>query len=271
MSIVFKARTEEGHTIKVLSELLKNNIKNGYFEIDKERIRFCMMNTNKTILISFCLYADKFNTYVFSSKETLKIGLNLALFNMALKSIKKKDSVEFVIEKDNDGKMSKFNIRSFSKDSDKQEKTSVQIVDLQSIDIDMPDDYDRSIIVGSQFFNKTIKGFGQINGTSISIHRYGSQIVFKCNSGDIIEKESVCGNNDDTVQDIRYEDEFDTITLSRICKITGLSNNLQIYTGQNKPLYLKSSIGNVNIGQIEIYIKSRSIIDKEKEENKLND
>ena len=53
MTILFKAKTNCAYTIKILAELLKNNLKTGCFFIDKDGIQLSMMDHHETILIKF--------------------------------------------------------------------------------------------------------------------------------------------------------------------------------------------------------------------------
>ena len=63
---------------------------------------------------------------------------------------------------------------------------------------------------------------------------------------------------------ILYDQNFKTETLYKICKVSGLSDNLQIFTKKDLPILFKSYIG--NLGKIYIFIKSLNQI---KDENKL--
>ena len=56
MSVLFKARTNEGYVIKVLSELLQNNIKTGCFEINKQGMFFRMVDTHKSLCVDITLH-----------------------------------------------------------------------------------------------------------------------------------------------------------------------------------------------------------------------
>ena len=61
---------------------------------------------------------------------------------------------------------------------------------------------------------------------------------------------------------INYQATFATDQLSRITKLSGLSNTMQIFPASNNlPLLFRSSIG--SLGKISIYIKSKELVDKE--------
>ena len=92
MTVIFKAKTNCAYTIKILAELLQNNLKTACFEIDKEGIKLSMMDHHKHILIQLSLESENFTIYKFKLKETKFLGINLNHFHKMLKSIKKKDS-----------------------------------------------------------------------------------------------------------------------------------------------------------------------------------
>ena len=98
MTIIFKAKTRGGYTIKILGELLQNNIKTACFEIDKNGIRLCMMDHHRTILLDLNLESDNFTVYKYKGKEKMYIGINLTHFHKMLKSIKKRDSIQLFID-----------------------------------------------------------------------------------------------------------------------------------------------------------------------------
>ena len=97
MTVLFKAKTQEAYVIKILAELLSNNIKTGCFVIDENGIYLCMMDSHKTILVDLVLKAENFSIYKFNSKK-MYLGINLVHFHRMARSIKKKDSIELFIE-----------------------------------------------------------------------------------------------------------------------------------------------------------------------------
>ena len=69
--IIFQARISEGYILKILGELLQNNIKTAYFKVDENGIGLCMMDSNRTILIDLLLEANNFSIYKFKGSETI--------------------------------------------------------------------------------------------------------------------------------------------------------------------------------------------------------
>jgi len=256
MTVLFKAKTQEAYVIKILAELLSNNIKTGCFVIDENGIYLCMMDSHKTILIDLVLSAENFSIYKFNSKK-LYLGINLTHFHRMNRSIKKKDSLELFIEErfPND-----LGIKVIPKENNRTTISYVKIQSIQNLDIDIPTGYGKPIIVNSSDFQKMIKEMSSI-GSSMKVVSSNYKIEFSCNAGGILKRKVQFGEDDedDDVSSYEYSQEFITEQLCRITKLSGLGSNMQIYTG--KPLLFSSNVG--NLGKISIYIKSKEQIETE--------
>ena len=152
MPIIFKAKTNEGYSLKVLSELLQNNIKTACFEIDSKSIRLRMMDHHRTILIDLELDADNFLLYKYKNTEKLYLGVNLTHFHKMLKSIKKKDSIEFFIDDQN---ITDLGITIIPKEHNRVTTSFIKIQSIQNLDIDLPTGYEKPVIVPSASFSGT--------------------------------------------------------------------------------------------------------------------
>ena len=144
----------------------------------------------------------------------------------------------------------------------------IKIQEIQNLDIDLPTNYGKPVIVPSGEFQKLCKDMNNI-GTTINILSKGFYVKFLCNAGSVYSREVVFGEVDDEDDDEpdpnmienEYNEDFDTEQLIRIAKISGLSTNMQMFPKQDQPLLFRSNIG--NIGKISIFIKSKNQIDKE--------
>ena len=264
MTVIFKAKTHNAYTIKILAELLQNNIKTACFEIDNDGISLCMMDHHRTVLIQLCLESENFTIYKFKSKEKLFLGINLNHFHKMLKSIKKKDSMQLFI---NDDAPNDLGIKVIPKENNRITTSFIKIQGIQTLDIDIPTGYGKPIIVPSSDYQKMCKDMAQI-GNMINIVAKNYHIKFRCNAGGVMKRNVEFGEMGDSEDDddeekntIEYNQDFDTEQLSRITKISGLAGNIQIYPTTGLPLLFKSAIG--PLGKISIYIKSKELIDKE--------
>jgi len=257
-SYLFYCKTTEGYIIKILSELLQNNIKNGCFIVNERGLFFRMTDSNRRILIDLELSADKFTTFKYNDKKNkqLSIGLNLSHFYKMLKNIKKKDNLVLFIEEDKE----ELGIRVIPKEKNRVTTSFVKVQNLQSLDIDVPTQYDKPINIPSNEYIKMIKDLNNMGGNHIIISSCVGYLKFNCDTSGIYSREIVFGESDEKI-DITCIQEFDTEQLYRISKMSGLSTLIQIYQKNGLPLLFTSNVG--NLGKISIYTKDKKQIQEE--------
>lgn len=267
MTIIFKAKTHCAYTVKILAELLQNNIKTACFEIDGSGIKLCMMDHHRTILIQVQLDSENFTLYKFKSPEKLFLGINLNHFHKMLKSIKKKDSMQLFID---DSVPTELGIKVIPKENNRITTSFVKIQGIQTLDISVPTGYGKPVIVPSSEYQKMVKDMAHI-GSNINILSKNFHIQFRCNASGVMKRNvefGEMGDSDDeddsnSKDNIEYNQDFDTEQLSRITKMAGLSTNIQIFPKEGLPLLFKSSVG--SLGKISIYIKSKDLMENEKQ------
>lgn len=254
---IFELKTSEGYVFKLLIELLSNNIKTGCFIIDETGITLRSIDTYKKILIDISLPHDKFNVYKFVSPNKLYVGLNMGHLHKMLKTIKKKDSINIIIE---DTDPTELIIKMIPKDHNRLSTSYIKIQTIQNIDIDKPTTDKKPSIVLSNELQKTIKDLSNLGGI-INIESINTQIKLSCSNG-VLKREILFGDNDSSSgEQIVTNRTYSTEQLSRITKICGLSSSVQMYTSNTAPLIIKSNIG--NIGNISVFIKSNEQIEVE--------
>jgi proliferating cell nuclear antigen PCNA len=261
MGIIFKAKSQEAYVLKILAELLANNIKTGCFVIDTDGISLRMMDHHRRILIDLKLRAENYNVYKFNSKKMF-LGLNLNHLHKMVKSIKKKDSIELFID---DELPTELGIKVIPKENNRTTTSYIKIQSIQNLDIDIPSGYRKHITISSGEYQKIIKEMGNI-GSVMKIRSKNYSIEFGCDAGGILKRNVKFGDENEEEDDLDSEEflqEFNSDQLCRITKLAGLSSSIQIYPG--KPLLFKSAIG--NIGNISIYIKSKDQIELEGKEH----
>ena len=264
MPNLFKAKTSEGYTIKILAELLQHNIKTACFILSKTGIRLRMMDSQRFVLIDLDLNADNFSIYKFKG-ETMTIGVNLNHLHKMLKSIKKKDSIILFIRQDN---VNDLGIKVLPKENNRVTTSYIKIQSIQNMDIQLPDGYSKPIIIPSNEYQKMCKDMNNISGM-INVIAKGFYIKFNCNAGSVYSREVTFGEIEDEdesdyeeVDSINeYNQNFDTEQLSRIIKLSGLNNTMQVFPKEDLPLKFKSNIG--TLGSICVYVKSKKQIEEE--------
>jgi proliferating cell nuclear antigen PCNA len=266
MTVIFKAKTREGYSLKLLAELLQNNIKTACFEIDEKGIRLCMMDHHRTILIDIDLQSDNFSVYKFIYPEKMYIGINLIHFHKMLKTIKKRDSVEFFIV---DNCMSDLGIKIIPKENNRITTSFIKIQNIQNIQIDLPSGYGKPVIVPSGEFQKMCKGLTHISN-STHITSKGFLIRFSSDAGGVMKRFTEFGETEEETEEIEsknqqqieeYAEDFDSEQLLRITKIAGLNSTMQIYPKSNTPLLFRTLVG--SLGKISIYLKSKNLQEDE--------
>lgn len=249
-NILFKCVTKEGYMFKILGEILHNTLKTVTFNIDKNGIFSKVMDNHKKILINLELFSEYFTQY--QCDESLLFGLNISHFYKIISSVKKKDILSLVIEKDNPNELQ---IIVTPRERDHKEISKINIQNIQSIDIEVPSNYNHPIHVSSTKFQKMCKDMLNI-GREIYVYGDVDYIIFQCETPGIYKKKICFGtedeNIDETCSSINYI--FDADQFVKISKISSLSSVLYVYLDKSLPLLINSKVG--TLGKISIFIKS---------------
>lgn len=266
MPITFKCKTGEAYQIKILAELLTNNLKHGCFDVTDDGITLRMFDQPRRTLVDMCLQAENFSLYKFKSEEKFCLGLNLNHFHKMLKSIKKKDSLQLFISSDVPNELG---IKTIPKENTRVTTSGIKIQNIQNVDADIPVGYGKPVIVPSPDFQKMCKELSSIGSTNIRVKSKGFHIDFIADADGILKRKVRLGESDDSddeeagdVNINSYDATFTTDQFTRINKIAGLGSTMQIFPGTNElPLLFRSSVG--SLGKISVYIKSKELLDKE--------
>lgn len=255
-------RTQEGHCFKVLSELLQNNMKNICWDLSDDGITMQMMDLQKHILFDMKMWSENFQVFKYNFPEKNKqIGLTLKYMYSMLKSMKKKDTIELFIKKEDEGTLY---IRIIPKEKNRVTTSSIKIHPIQNIIIPSPEGYTKPILIQTNDFQKMCKDMNVI-GNQINLSYGETFLKFVCTMDNIFSKEVIFG--DIEVEKEVFSDIFDIENLLKVIKIAGLNKNLQIYFNNGLPLYLKINIA--ELGYLSIYIKSKRQIETD-ENNVIN-
>lgn len=263
MPILFKCKTSEAYQIKVLAELLSNNLKNGCFDVDDNNITLRMVDQPRLTLVDLYLDSENFSLYKFKSDKKICIGLNLNHFHKMLKSIKKKDSLQLFINSNNPTELG---IKTIPKENTRITTSGIKIQNIQKIYTDLPSGYGKPIIISSSDFQKMCKELSSIGSININVKARNFYIEFIADADDILKRKVRLGETNDSDSDSEQDDNytvyngtFTTDQFVRINRIAGLSHNIQIYTGSGDlPLLFRTNIG--SLGRVSIYIKSKELV-----------
>ena len=266
MTVTFKCKTGEAYHIKVLAELLTNNLKTGCFEICNDGIKLRMFDHHRKTLVDLDLLAENYSFYKFKLDEKFYLGLNLNHFHKMLKSVKKKDSLQLFINNDNPTELG---IKTIPKENTRITTSGIKIQSIQNLDIECPQGYGKPVIVPSAEFQKMCKDLSSIGSTNIKVVARNFHIEFIADADGILKRKVVFGEDEDSdgeesdgEESNEYIATFTTDQLSRITKLAGLSSTMQIFPATAQlPLLFKSNVG--SLGKISIYIKSKELTDQE--------
>jgi len=260
MGKLFKAQTAEGYTIKVLADLLQNNIKTACLLVNEGGLKLCMYDSHRRVCFSFTLDSENFQIYKFKPVNSLYLGLNLSHFYKMIKSIKKKDAIILFIDEKSP---SDLGIKVIPKENNRITTSYIKIQNIQNLDVSVPDGYSNPIIVQSNEYQKMCKDMASISQeVQVTAQKYS--IKFFGDAGSVYSREVSFGEYDSDSSDDEdgevevYSDEFNTEQLARIVKIAGLGNNIQVFVKKDLPMLFRTNVG--GLGKISIYVKSKSLI-----------
>jgi proliferating cell nuclear antigen len=257
MTIIFKLKTTEAYTIKILSELLQNTIKTACIEVSSAGLSLRQMDSLRKILIDISIDSKMMSKYIFKSASNMSLGLNLSHLYKMLKTVKKKDSIELFID---DEDTSQLQIVVYPKENNRITKSSILIQNIQSVNIPLPEGYSRPVNIPSGEYQKTMKDMNTISSI-VDVSVMNCSAKFKCSSNQIFSREVTFGELDELDDPVVFEDKFDMEQFVRILKIAGLSKFIQVYGCPGLPLLINSKIG--ILGDLNIYIKSITQIEED--------
>ena len=184
--------------------------------------------------------------------------MNTMFFHKMLKSIKKKDMMELIIE---NSQLSELLIKTIPRDHNRIMTSSIKIQASQNIDINNPSGYDNSIIIPSSDFNKMIKDLSIIGSDKISISTSKGYIQFAANADGVVKRDIAFGENEK--EPTRNIKNFAFEQVERVAKIASLSTSVHVFPCTDElPLKIKSAIG--HIGTMCVYIKSNEMLEMDK-------
>lgn len=261
----FHAKTPEGYVMKVLSELLHNNIKVGCFEITKAGIFFRMIDTHNRLCIDIVLHAENFEYFKVTfpencQEEKILMGINLAHLKKMLRPVKKKEIIEFIKETSDSDDLC---IRISSKEMGGETTSFIKIQEIQTIDLGLPSGYDEYISIPTTKYQKMCKDMESIS-QNMRIESNKQMIKFTSIMSGIYSRSIVFGVSNEEAP--TYSQQFESEQLNNLGRISGLgattTSNIQVFTKSNLPLLLRTNVG--TLGKISIYIKSKEQLEQEK-------
>jgi DNA polymerase III sliding clamp (beta) subunit (PCNA family) len=249
MTILFRAKTNEGFNFKILGEILHNTLKTISMTITQDGIFSKMIDAHKKLLIDIELKSTNFSQYSLNTDKLL-FGINISHLYKIISSLKKKDSLVLQIEQESPNELQ---IIVIPRERDHTEVSRISIQNIQSLEIEVPEHKGHPVHVSSSKFQKMCKDMLNIGK---EIHVYGNEnyAMFECETPGIFKKQIHFGEEpeESTTHVCHYH--FDAEQFVRISKISSLCSLLHVYLDETLPLLIKSQVG--TLGTISIFIKS---------------
>ena len=259
----FHIKTQEGYVIKVLSELLHNNIKIGCFEITKDGLFFRQTDTHGKICIDIILHSDNFEMFKVNlppNEQRILMGVNLAHLKKMLRPVKKKETIELIREPESNELCIKISPKELGGEVD---VNFIKIQEVQILDLEVPTGYGDYISIPTSRYQKMCKDMDSIS-QSIHIESNNSMIKFTSDMSGVYSRSILFGL--ENTNPVTYSQLFESEQLNNLGRISGLgattTSNIQIFTKEGLPILLRTNIG--TLGKLSIYIKSREQIEAEK-------
>ena len=269
-------KTKEGHAFKVLVELVQKYVKDGIWTISKQGMTLTGIDTktrNGTKMVCVNLNHLNFTKYK-CPDEPIVISVNmLHLFKM-LKPIKKKDNTLTLFINEDDHHKLFITINHLGDTQKKGNVSSINISSSSPTVVHLPSEYSDPIVITSKDF-QLIKTLNKVSKQMEVVVR-GRSIGLHCVHNNVMSKSLTLGEDDDdedsdskNEQIIEYRQMFDSELILDLVKIASTSNTIQIYTSPKEPICFKMNVG--TLGTVELYIKSKEMIEEEERDGDESD
>ena len=124
--------------------------------------------------------------------------------------------------------------------------TEITIQNIPHLDIEIPDGYDKHIVVPASQFQNMCKDLRNVGSNLITVTSKGFSISFSCDADSVMKRTVEFGDpneSDDEDDEETYRQTFPTEQFTSIQKISGLASKLQIYRKMGLPLLIRANIG----------------------------
>ena len=257
----FRCKTDNAFRVKIVSEIASSILKTGFWSIGPEGISLTMMDEVRKVMIDIKLEAVNFQVYKFTGTTPIHIGINSQHFHKMLKSIKKKDTLEFSIDNPSSNE---FVITTIPKDKTRTTHSAIRFQAVQNICIAKPSNYTKSVIIQSGDFQKMIKDLSMIGSDKIKERIEDGRLSFSADLDGIMNREVIFGDKDDDNTQPNHTAIFSTDQFERISKLSALDDTIHIYPcSDTLPIQIKTRIG--SIGEMSVYIKTDEICTHEED------
>lgn len=257
---IFKCETTSGYIIKVLTDILNNNLTdNVIFVVTEEGMFSRSHDNNKRIMIDIRLKMEEFDFFEFKQDEPFTFSIALKQLQESLRDIKKKDSIQMLITEPNA-------IKIIISNKDKSDKTITELLQItggETPDItELTVDYHPPKNIPAIEFQKLCKRFSKGTDTqeiNVIIQK-NHYVSFECK---VLTTSLIEFGEKKASENHIYQNSFYVKTLTQLSKIPGLCSKLKLYAPVDKKHTIKLTAEAGNLGFVDVYIKSKAQIDNQ--------
>lgn len=239
----FHVMTNDGYQVKVLSELLNNNVPEGNFKFTADGISLREADANELVLVDVVIRAEDI-TYDPPTEET-RVGFTCQHLYKMLRRIKKKDKVSIFKEIGSDLLSSHI----LNADKDRNKDASIRIKEVKCAEWEMPV-YPKipiTAIPASEFQRMCKEMTAASKHITVKVQKSG--VMFMGGTHLLFSISDKYGSWTDDGE-ILYCKTFGSKQLSHLAKCSGLAQNnyLKLFcAGEDNPLMFVSPIGSIGV------------------------
>ncbi len=259
---LFYAKTPEAFIIKAISEHLKICLKiEAEFQINQDGIFLRKPTTDGHFMCEIILKRDSFQSYVYNSDDSdTFIGVDLPYLKTLTSSIKKKDSIDIGVKKDEYNEMQRIDLFIYS--MGKRDVNQINFYKpLKKMEMKL-DSYTHPVLIPSNEFQKMIKRMNKFTKDKITIRLQprNSFVSFYASGNNIVESSSEFGKFN--ASDKYFQQDYYVLDFKKLTKMSTMSKHIKIYepTLPNYPIKIGVNAG--TLGECNIYMKDCNFIDK---------
>lgn len=253
---ILEIKTVQTNPIKQLFEALKEILTDVNIEFNESGIKIVAMDSYNTILVHLKLSSNKFDKYECKAKTIAGVSMS-NLFKL-LKTMNNDDTLTFIMD---DNNINILTIILENGTKNKKTKYDLNLLDIDSAEIDIPDqEFDSILTMPSSEFQKICRDMYNLSNT-IEIKNIGETLIFCC-EGEFAKQETVIGKTTNNISFLKTTENDDIIQgyynlkdLVLLTKCTNMCNSIEIYMKNNYPIFITYSVG--NLGKLKLALSPR--------------
>lgn len=240
MTVHFK--TIQASAIKCILEVLKDILSDVNIIFDQSGVRILALDSARIALVNVFLEASKFEEYTCDTRTVA--GINISNTYKILKSISNSDTMTMDLC---DNEILKITVCSGTKKT--QTTHELKLLDINDEGLDVPDiDLESVTVITSTEFQKICRDMSHLS-QHVTIRRSKTTFEMEC-IGDFANQKTVI--YEDKGPDTTIENIFSLKYINMFTKSTNMSQNLEVFLGQNMPVILRYCIA--NLGDLKFYL-----------------